>query len=207
MEPRPMFFKKHREAKKHKAEETRRLIVEGFQQQFDAAAAETDPAERLLKLKDVTEAIDKLVKETRQKASEKSLLNLAGPYLAITGSTVGTTVLVVSALHFPPAAAMLALPSIFPGLWAGAANRNRALKKFETGAKPFFDSLEKIKTSAAEVSDAVLHDQLPALAGSAKLQTLLERCPNVREHFSEAFIRKAAAAPPAPKPGSGGLSL
>ena len=93
------------------------------------------------------------------------------------------------------------------GTWAGQKRVEHEQKKLMAENKPFFDALIGKRDLAAAGADAILKNDLNALAASERFTEIVEKAPRVRDHFTAAFAREIAKRetpvpqPKQPKPG------
>jgi hypothetical protein len=206
-----MFFKKSREAKQNAVLAARADIILGFQTRLAEAKALADPAERLLKLAEVAEAVDSLSQKTSGELSSKNQNKMFAPYLGAAGTGLGATGALVTFLHLSAAViGAAALPVTLAAVGIGYARVKRAEKRTAAETKPFFDRLAEISGEAKQGADQVIREHLRELSNSPRSEELLQRVPRLRDEFSAAFMKGGPAQPerrPLPAAGKTALQL
>jgi hypothetical protein len=201
-----MKWFKSKATKRAEKEQAQKTVLDSVQQQIDEANRLPDVAERFLKLEEIKESIDTLTGTSNTDISTKSKGKFHLAYLGVGTGTTAAVMAAAIALHFPPALFFfLAFPGIMTGTWAGQKRVEQQYKRMMEENKPFFDALTAKRDVAAAGADAILKNDLNALATSEKFEDIVKKPPRVRDHFTAAFARELAKKenPPAHKPGTG----
>jgi hypothetical protein len=193
-----MFFKKQREAKKAAAEQVRRSIIDGFQGRYEAAQQNPDPADRIVKLQDISNDVDKEIAELNGDASKSA--NIKQKVLFWTAMPAG---LAVSAVY-PPALIGLAgmAGSVYGGKQLSKKFGEASKKKFLDKNKDFIEALTEQKAQALKAQDDLFAADARGIAASKNFSDVLAKVPRLREQFAAAFGKKvteeeaAKQAPP-----------
>lgn len=206
-----MFFRKSRAAKKAEAEKTRQAILDGFEKAYEDAQASMDPADRILRLQDMKEAIDALTGNSKIEINEESKKKFFTTYMGVgLGTTIAATVAAVS-LAFPPALIIfMGFPGIIAGRLMGEKSVLKAREKMMKENKPFFDALDAFKGKADAAIESAKNADMRVLAKSERFPELMERVPSLREKFAEAYRRATgegdfSGKPKPKKPDDNGL--
>lgn len=207
-----MFFKKRRERLEKEAAEARTRTLDAFDEKYQQAMDNPDPAARILQLKEMKSAIDTVMDMVEGKAVAKAKTKWLGGYF---GGILGGS-LIIDAISFmltgiPASSALSLASSIFIGFMAGDARvaHNRKKNK-EENEKMFAQLREKQKTADKSIEETLKVD-MREFAKSPRFSELLEHIPSLRVKFAEAFKREVepddiTTKPDAPKK-KGGFHL
>ena len=183
-----MFFKKRRDAKKAAAEEVRQNIIDDFQNRYDDAGKSLDPAEKILKLQDISNDVDAVMDEIAGVAAKDA--ETKRKVFLWTAAPAG---IAVSAVYPPALLGLLGMgASVYGGKKLGQKFAEHAQRKNLEKEKPFVDKLINQKLQALTAQDKAVNDDAPAIAGSKSFEEVLNRVPRLREKFAAAYGRKIA---------------
>ncbi|TAL27263.1 MAG: hypothetical protein EPN97_17960 [Alphaproteobacteria bacterium] len=187
-----MFFKKRRDAKKAAVEEARQVVLKDLQDRFDAAQKCPDAGERFLKLEEIRDFVDVVVKQMKGEAAEGAVEK--GQFALLGTMSAGTAAaLAVVSFSFPPLLGLVAIAGgLYGGVKAGRAVVQSSYRHHLAQNRTFIEALEGQKIQAAEAADALLENRLRDMAASPRFDELVEKAPRVREHFMKAYGRKIA---------------
>lgn len=184
-----MFFKKRREAAKAKAEESRQQTLHVFDEKFEDALKNADPAAKVLQLENMRDAIetlsDTLNGKTVSESRGKWLLGYLGGVVGANIAFDAVSILVTGV----PASVLLVLPSIVIGLWSGDKRVEMTRQRMQKENAPLLAALEEKKKAADREIEKTLGADMRAFASSPQFGELLERVPSLRTRFAEAFRR------------------
>jgi hypothetical protein len=207
-----MFSSKKREAKQNAAEEAQKTILQAFDQGFADVKKLQDPAEKLLKLEQIKNAIDAVRVRINGEIRSQSNKKWFAPYLPICGGSAGTLGLVAFAHIAAPPITLLTLPAILVGDYVESSRVVKEKTRLTQASSEFLRALETQKTKAATLSETLLDTALPAIARSGKFKDLLAVLPSVRDQCAAAFSKQASTGEQAvlveqKKPSANALSL
>lgn len=206
-----MFFKKRREEAERKAAEAREQTLRAFDEKYQEAMTNPDPAARILQLKDMKKAIDTFMDMANGKAVSKARGKWLGGYF---GGVVGGS-LIIDAVTFlltgVPASSLISVASIFIGFMAGDARVAHNRKKNKEENEKMFVKLREKQQKADKSIEETLKTDMREFAKSPRFSELLESTPSLRAKFAEAFKREVepddiTTKPAAPKK-KGGFHL
>jgi hypothetical protein len=187
-----MFFKKRRETKKAAVEDARQVVLNDLQERFDAAQKCADAGERFLKLEEIRDFVDEVVKQLKGHAAEGAVDK--GQFAMLGTMSAGSVAAIaVVGFSFPPLLGLAAIAGgLYGGVKAGRAVVQSSYRNLLAHNRPFINALEAQRDQAAEAADALLETRLRDMAASPRFDELVQKVPRVREHFTAAYARKIA---------------
>lgn len=207
-----MFFRKRRERLEKEAAEAREQTLRAFDDKYQEALANPDPAARILQLKEMKSAIATVMDMADGKAVSKAKTKWLGGYF---GGVLGGS-LIIDAITFmltgvPASSALSVVSSIFIGFMAGDARVAHNRKKNKEENEKMFSLLREKQKAADKSIEETLKTDMREFAKSPRFSELLENIPSLRMKFAEAFKREVDAddisnKPEAPKK-KGGFHL
>ena len=187
-----MFFRKKRAAEKEARAARHHDILSDIEERINALYYIKDSGDKLLKLKDLDERIERSTKEVSERAGGDVFGRGFGLGTCLLGLlAVGGTCVAMTFGFW--AFAALTIPGVIFSCKVSSRSANRLETELAEENKGFFADMNEKAALVRKVSDAIIDSDWAVIAKSPNAEKFFEAIPRLRARCATAFAKGAAS--------------